>query len=143
MLLAAEDPAQRGQVQQIALVCADDQADVGHQQHDQDLQEALGMACGNAVTDDEREEVSAADSEEASDGGADQTLEADGAQLPFEQHDGCADESAHTRVDEASLPEGLNEEASDGYNNDKKKTYNNNIHGKPPRECSLPVCPNN
>ena len=41
LLLAAEDAAQRRQVEQVALVGADDQADVSHQQHDQYLQETL------------------------------------------------------------------------------------------------------
>ena len=44
LLFAAEDAAQRRQVQQVALVGADHQADVGHDHHDHDLQEALGGA---------------------------------------------------------------------------------------------------
>ena len=37
LLLAAEDAAQRRQVQQVALVGADDQSDVGHEQHDREI----------------------------------------------------------------------------------------------------------
>jgi hypothetical protein len=35
------------------------------------------------------------------------------------------------------LAEGPDDEAGNGYNDYKKKTYNNNIHGKPPRGCSV------
>ena len=38
-------------------------------------------------------------------------------------------------------PKGLNDKAGNRYNDDKKKTYKNKIHGKPPRGCSLPICP--
>src|SRR5262249_18782889 len=55
LLLAAEDAAERGQIQEISLVRANDQAHVGHQKHHQDLQEALGMAFGDAVADDQGE----------------------------------------------------------------------------------------
>ena len=41
LLLAAEDAAQRGQIQQVALAGAHHQAHVGHQQHDEKLQKAL------------------------------------------------------------------------------------------------------
>src|ERR1035438_6633006 len=140
-LLAAEDSAQSRQVQQVAFIGSDDQADVRHQEHDEDLQEALGVSLGNAAADDQGEEVGATDAEEASDGGADQPFEADGAQLPFEHNDSRTDQCAHARVNIAGLPERLNDEAGSRYNDDKKKTYKNEIHGKPPRGCSLPICP--
>ena len=76
LLLASEE--------EISLVRAHDQAHVGHQEHHQDLQETLGVALGNAVADDQREQVSADNSENAADGSADQALEADQAKTPFE-----------------------------------------------------------
>ena len=84
LLLASKDATQRRQVQEISLVRAHDQAHVGHQEHHQDLQETLGVALGNAVADDQREQVSADNSENAADGSADQALEADQAKTPFE-----------------------------------------------------------
>src|ERR1700687_1364953 len=98
LLLAAEDPSERGQVQQITLVGPDDEAHIGHQQHDQDLQEALGVSFGNAVADDQSKQVSATDAEETPDGGADESLQTHGAQLPLEEHDGCPEQCAHARV---------------------------------------------
>ena len=95
LLLAAEDSAQGRQVQQVALVGPDDQSDIGHQEHDQDLQEALGVPGGNAVADDQRKQVGAEDAEDTAHGGANQALQTDPAQPPFEQDDAEADERAH------------------------------------------------
>src|SRR5579862_6087540 len=106
LLLTAEDAAEGGQVQQVSLIGADDEADVGHEQHDQDLQEALGVALRNAIANDEGEEVSATDSEETSNGGADEPFEADHAELPFEDDDCCAEQCAHGRVQVAGKPKG-------------------------------------
>ena len=88
LLLAAEDAAERGQVQQLAFTGADDQADVGHQQHDKQLQEALGRTRLNAVFDDQAEKISADDAEDAADDGADQPLQADLPQADLEQNHG-------------------------------------------------------
>ena len=44
LLLAAENSAQSSQVQQISFARADDQANVGHQQHHKNLEKALGIA---------------------------------------------------------------------------------------------------
>src|SRR4029079_10747360 len=52
LLLASEDSAQSGEVQQVPFIGAHDQADVGHQQHDHDLQEALRRAGRHAVVYD-------------------------------------------------------------------------------------------
>ena len=75
-------------------VGAHHQADVGHQQHDQNLQEALGVSWSQAAANDQGEQVSAEDAQDAADGGADQTRQADQAQPPFEQDDGDADDRA-------------------------------------------------
>src|SRR6266487_4625690 len=99
------------------------------------------MALRNAIADDEGKQVGPADAEEASDGGADQPLEADGPQLPLEHDDRRSDQDTHARIHIAGQSEGLNYEASNRYNDDKKKTYKNEIHGKPPRGCSVPTLP--
>ena len=86
LLLAAEDSAQRRQVEQVALAGAHDQAHIGHQQHQEELQEALGWPGLQAVADDQAEQVSADDAEDAADDGADQPLQAHLAQTNLEQH---------------------------------------------------------
>src|SRR5207248_2300484 len=121
------------------LVGTHNQANVSHQQHDQDLEETLGVALGNAAANHQREEVRAADSEDTSDRRPDQSLEADGAQFPFEQNDGCADQCADTRIFDRGQSERIDCKASSRYNEYKKKTYKDKIHGKPPRGCSFPV----
>src|SRR4029077_12634727 len=84
LLLTAEDSTQGSQIQQIALVGADGEADVCHQEHDQNLEEALGVSRRNAAADDQREKIRPADAEDASDRGSDQALETDRTQLPLE-----------------------------------------------------------
>ena len=49
LFLAAEDAAQRRQIEQVSFHGAHDQAHVGHEQHDQNLQEALRVAWRQAV----------------------------------------------------------------------------------------------
>src|SRR5882724_5833704 len=85
LLLAAEDAAERGQVEQVTFVSADDQADVGHQHHDQQLEKTLGAAGDQAVLNDVAEEEGAQDSEDAADNGADEPLEAHHPQAAFKQ----------------------------------------------------------
>src|SRR5439155_15961556 len=77
LLFAAEDAAQRGEVQQVAFVGADDESHVGHQQHDQQLQKALGAAGGDGIANDQRKKIGAEDAEDAADDRADQPLQAD------------------------------------------------------------------
>ena len=55
------------------------------------MQEAAGRALGQAVSDDQREQVCTEDSEYAADGGPDQPLQAHQAQAPLEDHDDQAD----------------------------------------------------
>ncbi len=88
LLLAAKDSPQRRKIEQIAFVGADDQANVGHQQHDHDLEETSRVARAEAVAEDQGKQVGAEDAQHAADGGPDQPLQADPAQPPFEQDDG-------------------------------------------------------
>ena len=99
------------------------------------------MSFGDAIADDQSKQVSAADAEKAPDGGPDKPLKADGAELPFEQDDCCSDQSARPGRTQGREAERANFEAGKSYNGNKKKTYENKIHGKPPRGCSLPICP--
>src|SRR4029077_3143325 len=142
LLLTPEDAAERCQGQQVTLIGSDDEGELGHEHHDQDLKKTLRAPFGNAVADDQCEEVGAADSEKTSNGSADEPLQTHHAQLPFEDDDRRSDQCADTRIHIAGQTEGLNDVASNRYNDEKKKTYKNEIHGIPPRGCSMPVCPN-
>ena len=119
LLLAAENAAQRSQVQQVALVRTHDQTHVGHQEHHQDLQEALRVAFGNAVADDQGEQVGANNAEDAADGSPDQPLQADQSQAPFEQDDTQPDQYPYAGIEISAATEGLNEVTSN--RNDKNK----------------------
>ena len=119
LLLPTENAAQGGQIQQIALVGPDDQSDIGHQEHDQDLQEALGVPGGDAVANDEGKQVGAEDAEDAAHGGANQALQTDPAQPPFEQDDAEADERAHQGIQPRGQVERISQIA--GNSNYKNK----------------------
>ena len=136
LLLTAEDSAQGGQIQQIALVGTDGKANVRHQEHDHDLEETLGVSRRNATADDQREQVRPADAEEASDRGSDQALKAHRSELPLEQDDAGTNERSHTGVPGPRQVEGFNYVTGCAYNENKKKTYKNEIHGIPPRGCT-------
>ena len=60
------------------------------------------MTLGNAVADDQSEKVSATDAEEASDGSADQPLQAYRAELPLKQDDGRSDQCSRPRSTQRS-----------------------------------------
>src|SRR5208337_3248081 len=139
LLLTAENPTQRRQVQQIAFVGADDQAYVGHQQHHQDLKKAPGVLAQRAVADDQGKQVGATNAEEAPDGRTDESFQAHPPQLPLEQNDSGADQRAHAPIQIARQSERLQDEAGDRYHDDKKKANKNNIHGKPPADEALPT----
>ena len=75
-----------------------DVADVRHEQHYQELQKTLGASRDHAVANHQGKEVRAKDAEHTANGSADQALQADQAQPPFEKNDGHADRPAHARV---------------------------------------------
>ena len=127
LLLTAEDAAESGQVQQISLVRSDDQSHVGHEQHHENLQETLGMPCGHTAADYQGEEVSAADSENTSNSGADETLEADGPQLPLEQDNSGANDETDCGIPLSRQIERLNNKASCCDYKDKMKKYKYDI----------------
>src|SRR5262249_13025428 len=83
-LLAAEDPAERGEIQHVALLGADDESDVGHQEQQQDLQKRLGRGLG----EHERKDIRANYAEHRPERCADQALQADLFQADFEKDDG-------------------------------------------------------
>ena len=64
----------------------DDQSNVGHQQHDKELQKALRRSRLDAVVDDQAEEIGADDAQDAADDGADQPFQAYLAEADFKQH---------------------------------------------------------
>ena len=95
LLLAAEDAAQRSQVQQVAFTGAHHQTDVGHQQHQKELQKTLGRPGLQAVADDQAKEIRADDAEDAADHCSDQPLQAHLAQANLEQHHRHAEQQTH------------------------------------------------
>lgn len=96
------------------------------------------MALGHTAADDQREQVGAADSEDAPDGSSDQPFEADHTELPFEQDDRSADDGPNSGITKGRKSKGGNFEAGNGYNDYKKKTYKDDIHGKPPADAAFP-----
>ena len=66
------------------------ESDVGHEQHDKDLKEALGVPGGQTVLDDKAEEIGPDDAEDAADHSPDQPFQADLAQPEFKQDNGRA-----------------------------------------------------
>src|SRR5271156_6497166 len=116
---AAEDSAEGGEVEQISLVRADRQSYVGHDQHDHDLQEALERAGGDAIANDEGEEIGADDAQHAAESGAQQAGEAYDAQSPLENYDGRADEQADSNSGQRGQAEGVYERADYADNDDK------------------------
>ena len=65
--LSGEQPAQRGEVEQVALARAHHQADVGHEQQHGELEQAACMAFGQAVAQDQGKEKGSDDAEQAAD----------------------------------------------------------------------------
>src|ERR1700722_13793663 len=57
LFLPAENPASSREIEQVALVGPDNQPDVRHQEHDHDLQEALGISGRNAVANHQGKQV--------------------------------------------------------------------------------------
>ncbi len=97
------------------------------------------MSFRNAAADHQSKQIGATDSKYAADGRANQPFQADHAQLPFEQHNGPANTETHHTIPQAGQCEGFDDEAGGPYNDDKKKTYKNNIHGKPPADAGCPT----
>src|SRR5262249_26368796 len=127
-----EDAAQRGQVQQVALTRAHRQADIGHQQHDEELQEALSGSWSYAIADHEAEQVGADDPENAADHRPDQPLEADLAKPELEEYDSAAEHEAGCGCGNLRQPERLQFVAGDRNYNDKEDTYKYQVHATPP-----------
>jgi len=107
LLFSAEDAAQRGQVQQVTLAGADGQANIGHQQHDEELEETLGGAGRDAVADDETEQVGAYDAQDAADNCTDQPLQTNLTQANFEEYDRHAQKDAQPRSRNLPKSQGL------------------------------------
>ena len=96
------------------------------------------MSFRNAAADHQSKQIGATDSKYAADGRANQPFQADHAQLPFEQHNGPANTETHHTIPQAGQCKGFDDEAGGPYNDDKKKTYKNNIHGRPPADAACP-----
>ena len=127
-LFAAEDAAQRGQIQEVAFIGAYDQSDIGHDQHDHDHQKALGRSRGHAIANHEREKVGADDSHDAADGRADQALQAHDMQSPFKDNNGAADQHAESRIEIGRQIKRTDEKANYANDKDKENAYKSHIH---------------
>src|SRR5581483_2406416 len=101
LLLAAEDTAQGGEVQQVALVRPHDQSNVGHEQHDEHLQEALRVSRLDAVLDD---------------------------QADLKQHDDHADGGAGSGVGQGIKAKGVKDVGGGGENSNENKTNEQQFH---------------
>src|SRR5581483_3809236 len=128
LLLAAEDTAQGGEVQQVALVRPHDQSNVGHEQHDEHLQEALRVSRLDAVLDDQAEQVGAEDAGNAADHRANQPLEADLEQADLKQHDDHADGGAGSGVGQGIKAKGVKDVGGGGENGNENKTNEQQFH---------------
>src|SRR5208337_350594 len=129
-LFAAEDAAERRQIEQVAFVRAHGQSHVGHDHHDHDLQETLGGAGRDAVANDERKQISANDAEHAADGGSNQAPQAHGAQSPLEHNDGDADHQTDGCGLVCGQAKRMNEEANNSNDENKQKAYEYDVHGQ-------------
>ena len=118
-LFASEDAAEGGQVEQIALVGADGQSDIGHDHHNHDLEETLNRTGRDAVANNEGEEIGTDDTENAADGCADQPLQTHHAQPPLEDNDGGADENTDGGIQVRGQVKRTNQRADDTDNDNK------------------------
>src|SRR5579883_1006929 len=88
---APEDAAQRREIQHVALLRADDEADVRHQQQQADLQERLLL---DGAIEHQRHQEGPEDPEDRADGRADETLQADLFQTDFKKYDAYTQQQA-------------------------------------------------
>src|SRR5260370_27858073 len=131
-LFAAKDASQRRKVEQVALVGPDNQANVGHEQHDQQLQEVLRVAQAKALADHNAEKISPEHAHNAADHGADQPLQAYGAQAHLEHQNGqCYDRSGGGRLN-GIQSKGTQQPGRYSQGNYKKRTNECQIHVGPP-----------
>jgi hypothetical protein len=104
LFLASENAAQCSQIEQVALTGAYHQTHIGHDQHYEKLQEALGRTFVNAIANDEAEKVGPDDSEDASDDRADKPLQADASQAEFKQNYRDSEEHSNARCGPSVQP---------------------------------------
>jgi len=82
----------------------------------------------NAVPNDEGEEISADDTEHASNGGADQPFQAHHAQSPLEDDYDDADQQANGGVEVPGQVKRIDEEADNSDDENKQKTNKYDVH---------------
>src|SRR4051812_28830228 len=128
LLLAAEDAAQRGKIEQVAFVGADDQADVGHQHHDQQFEKALRAAGREAVLNNVAEQEGAEDAEDGADDGADEPLQAHHEEAALEQDDGEADSDPGCECRQRLQAEGGEVERRNPHGADENEANDCQIH---------------
>ena len=85
---AAEHSAERLQVEHVAFIRAEDQADIGHHQKHGKAEERARAFRHGGVREDQRGQVGAQHAQDRAGGGADQAAQAGVAQAQLEENDG-------------------------------------------------------
>ena len=116
----AENTAQRRQVQHVALGGAHDQADISHEQQENNLYERLG--CG--LADHQRHQKRAQDSEHRTESRPDEPLETNFFQADFEENNCATDYESTARGNCWRKPERMQGEGG-GRENENKDSANN------------------
>ena len=98
---------------------ADDQSDIGHEQHDEELQKALHGIRADAVPNDQAEQVSANDAENAADSSADEALQAHQPKPNLEQDNGATEQNANNRIEYPAEAKWLKKETCNSYGQDE------------------------
>src|SRR6185312_3474409 len=122
LLLRTKDAAKSRKIEQVAFVGADDQANIRHQQHYEQLKEMLSAPWFDAVAENKTEKIGAENAENAANHGPNQALEADDAQARLEQHHGNADGATCSGRCPAFQPERTQHEARYRNNENEDET---------------------
>jgi len=131
-LVAGEEHAEGGGIEEVALAGSDEQSDVAHEQQNEDLDHGRTRSRERRRAEDETEESSAKDAEDAAGDSADETAQTEGADSQFEDNDGCSRNCTGCTGNEAILyAERVEKVADRGKKGNKKKTNQDQIHISP------------
>ena len=87
LLLSAKDPAQRREIEHIALVGSNHETHISHEQHYYNLQKTLGWTGRDAVSNHQGEKIRAKNAEDAANRGPYEPCKAGKAESPFKNYD--------------------------------------------------------
>ncbi len=120
--LRGEDSAEGGEVQHVAFVGAHYEADVGHEQENDDLQQAAGAAIGKAVAQHETEEKGPDDTKEAADDSTKKAPKRQSADAQLEEDDESGNDGANAASRPRIEAEGAKKPAGNRENQDEEQT---------------------